>query len=168
MTRNSSNLTNDILRAMDIMGELGVGLRQGKQGFIRCLRNYDRRQIRQGMYNMERRGLARSRNKSKNRVYELTDLGRAKLLKENFRKLSKQKRSDNLSTVIIFDIPETMHRSRDFLRRLLLQNDFICLQESVFIGPYRVPVDEMMEILKELKIEHNVTLMEARIITNAK
>lgn len=164
MPKNHSQLTAKVLRILEELGEIAPGLLEGKYGLVKRLRNYDRRQIRQCMYNLEKKEWVKSRSRGKNRVYELTDLGRAKVIKQQYHKLPKRKRSDGLSTVIIFDIPEAKHRARDFLRRMLMQNNFIKLQESAFIGPYKIEEVKMEELLRELDIKNHVTFMEGSLL----
>jgi CRISPR/Cas system-associated protein endoribonuclease Cas2 len=74
----------------------------------------------------------------------------------------KIQRSDNLSTIITFDIPEDKHRARDNFRRYLIKNGYTQIQKSVFISPFKI-FDEMTEFMKELGIENNVTSISGRI-----
>jgi len=74
----------------------------------------------------------------------------------------KTRRTDGLSTIIIFDIPETKHVARNTLRRFILRNGYIPLQKSAFISQL-VPSQELMEMIVELDLGNNVTFLSGKI-----
>jgi len=74
----------------------------------------------------------------------------------------KISRSDGLSTIVMFDIPEEKHKARDNFRRFLLKNGYTQVQKSVFISPFKI-FDEMMVFIRELGIVDNVTFISGMI-----
>lgn len=124
------------------------------------LPRYPVQKIQFGMSRLKQQGLARE-SKKRRFVLELTLEGRRKLL---IRQISSKRKPtrDGRSTIIIFDIPEEKRRHRAFLRRLLLKNGFMNLQKSVLISRFELP-DEFFELLKELGLYQNVTMIKGQI-----
>lgn len=106
----------------------------------------------------EKRGLIKKVRKQYGATYVLTE--RAKQLRIKPRQ--KMNRTDGLSTIIMFDIPEEKHKARDNFRRYLIKNGYVQIQESVFISPCRI-FDELKEFIKELGIKTNVTVVSGKI-----
>ncbi len=92
-------------------------------------------------------------------VIEISEKGKAKLLKYDFDNLTLKKKRDGKSRVVIFDIPNTKKASRDIFRRKIEGLGFIKLQESVFVSAY--PCREEIEfIVNFLFIEKYVSLFQ--------
>ena len=99
----------------------------------------------------------------KKSVWTNTDRGKQKLLKlkeqkENLipRKNYKSDEGKELN-IVIFDVPETQRRKRDWLRRILVQLGFSKLQQSVWMGKNKLPKEflqdlETFQILKYVEI----------------
>lgn len=109
---------------------------------------------------LEGRGLIEKKKKKNRIVYVPTDKGMKYRIPGRIP--VPQRRKDGLSTVVIFDVPETMKRQREAFRRYLIRNKFTLLQKSVFISPNKID-REIKEIIDELKISQFVTLLSARI-----
>lgn len=122
-----------------------------------------RRQLNRSLRDLEKQRLVRKKRSRGKIIYEVTDLGRARILKWNYKRKKKKERRDGSSTIVIFDIPETKKKSRDFLRRFLKENDFTQLQKSVFIGRFYL-LDEFYTLLKEVRIEDHVSVLEGRVL----
>lgn len=56
--------------------------------------------------------------------------------------------------LLIYDVPETMKKERDWFRRQLVNFGFVMVQRSVWVGPSPLPKD-FLEYLKKIKIENN-------------
>jgi len=54
--------------------------------------------------------------------------------------------------IVMYDIPDSMKKERDWFRRQLIKFDFEMIQRSVWVGPAPLP-REFLEYLKFLKIE---------------
>ncbi len=126
----------------------------------------DKKSYQQKVYStirrLENQGIINSHKTSKGSVYRINQSGRLKILaKKVFA--NKNKSTDGLSTVVIFDIPEEKKAARGYLRRLLLQNGFINLQRSVMISPNDLDRD-FFELLEDLKIRPHVTVLKSKII----
>jgi hypothetical protein len=108
--------------------------------------------------NFEKNGLIKKVRKSYGVAYELTS--RAKEIRRLPRK--KIERHDGLSSVVMFDVPEQKHKSRDCLRRYLLKQGFVQIQKSVFISPFQVS-KEFLEFIQEIDLAANVTILSAKV-----
>ncbi|MEO8065851.1 MAG: CRISPR-associated endonuclease Cas2 [Candidatus Doudnabacteria bacterium] len=106
----------------------------------------------------EKAGLIKKDRKKYGANYVLTD--EAKRLRA--RPLQKARRSDELSSIIIFDIPEEKHKARDNFRRYLIKNGYTQLQKSVFISPFEI-FDELKEFIDELGIKEHITFLSGRV-----
>ena len=125
------------------------------------------KQINRSLSELEKQRLIRKRQYRQKLIYEVTDLGKAKSLKWHYKRHNKKVRNDGLSTIVIFDIPESKKKSRDFLRRFLVQNEFHQLQESIYIsGCYLLK--EFNKLLNELKVTEHVTVLEGRVLYSNK
>ena len=83
--------------------------------------------------------------------FYLSNKGRVEIIKNIIHKKKKIKKWDSIWRIIIFDVPESKRRDRDFLRRELKWMGFKELQHSVWITPY----DIESELLCLLKLWHN-------------
>lgn len=106
----------------------------------------------------ERYGLLKKIKKPHGSDYVLTD--RAKWLRQKPPK--KTRRTDKLSTLIIFDIPEKKHKARDNFRRYLIKNGYTQIQKSAFLSPFKIS-NELKEFIRELGIASNVTILASKI-----
>jgi len=85
---------------------------------------------------------------------------KAKFLRR--KAITKIPRNDGNSTLVLFDIPEQKHNARDTLRRSLIRNGYIQMQKSSFLSPFQISED-LKDLIKELKLEKNVTIFSARV-----
>ena len=110
-----------------------------------------------GFKNLERRGLIRIEGKK----YKFTKNGRELLQKSKIKYFwLKNKTWDRKWRIILFDIPEKMHKERNWLRRKLNNFGFYMLQKSVFIFPYSCE-EEINELCKNAEIENYVDVLIA-------
>lgn len=72
------------------------------------------------------------------------------------------RRTDGLSTIIIFDVPEEKSRQRTTFRRYLLRNGYINLQKSVMISAAKLDSD-IIDLSRELRINECITILSAKI-----
>lgn len=107
----------------------------------------------------EQKGLLKKKpgSKEKSRLV-LTEMGRACLKRNPL----KQRRTDGLSTLVIFDIPESKHRERNIFRRYLIRQGYTLIQKSVLISPFKIS-PELKELAQELKITNYITTLSAKI-----
>ena len=117
----------------------------------------DRKKLYSGFKNLERRGLIRIENKK----YKFTKNGREWLQKSKIKYFNlKNKKWDRKWRIIIFDIPESMHKERNWLRRKLNNLGFYMLQKSVFVFPYSCE-EELSELCQNAEIENYVNILIA-------
>src|SRR3989344_4076427 len=94
---------------------------------------FDPRQIYNGYKNLEKRGLIKNHGNN----FKFTSAGVKWYKNSHFKYFrNKSKKWDGKWRIIIFDIPQELHRERNILRRRLRSMGFYMLQKSVFIFPY--------------------------------
>lgn len=161
------NLTRELLAFLAYTADKLPNAFETSRDYLKRLRGYPARQItlaqiNKALWELKQRRLIRKKQNRDKLIYEITDLGRAKHLKWVYRTKPKKVRKDGLATIVIFDIPESKKKSRDYLRRFLQDNNFTPLQESVFIGRFWL-LEEFKELLDELRIAEHVTFLEGRV-----
>lgn len=100
------------------------------------------------LYNLQRRGYIVKRKKNNNSFFHLTPKGKLRILKYLQLERLKIKKWDGRWRVIIFDLPESIKKWREYLRNELKGLGFYPLQESVYVTPYPV-TGELDILLKE-------------------
>jgi CRISPR/Cas system-associated endoribonuclease Cas2 len=133
-----------------------------KRAWGSLTQHYSSKQIRNSLFDLQKRGLVIKDKKVDRVIYRLTVTGEQKLLMSKIT-AGRTRLNNGLSTIIIFDIPEQFHSHRTFLRRLLLKNGFTHLQKSVFIGPFELP-NEFWVLMDQLKIKQYVSLIQGRVV----
>ena len=103
-------------------------------------------------------GLLKKRKISNRHIFRLTTKG--KLLRQ--KAPTKILRDDGLSTLVIFDIPESKHRARDIFRRFLIKNGYVQIQKSCYVSPIKISLD-LKELIAELGLHSNVTMFSGKI-----
>lgn len=86
----------------------------------------------------------------KNNEFYLSPSGRIKIIKSIIKEKKENKKWDKKWRAVIFDIPESSRKERNFLRRELKWMGFRELQHSVWITPH----DIEKELLSLLKLWH--------------
>ena len=95
----------------------------------------DRKQYYNVVAAARKKGLVKQISKNGKNFLELTAKGELQRLFVNMAVL-KQNKWDGKWRILIFDIPEDAREKRNHLRGLLKKNNFVKLQQSVFINPY--------------------------------
>ncbi|MFA6520195.1 MAG: CRISPR-associated endonuclease Cas2 [Candidatus Paceibacterota bacterium] len=67
---------------------------------------------------------------------------------------SSFKKTDPKNLIIMYDIPHSQKKERDWFRRQLIKFDYVMIQKSVWVGPSPLPKD-FLDYLKEIKIGDN-------------
>jgi phenylacetic acid degradation operon negative regulatory protein len=109
--------------------------------------------ISRGFFNLEKYGFLRSKEENGKKKLYLTSKGRIEIIR-NILKNKKQKESkwDGKWRGIIFDVPETSRRDRDFLRKELSWIGFKEVQKSVWIYPFEAE-KELRALLQLWKMD---------------
>lgn len=115
----------------------------------RLLLGFDRvkpERIRHELWRLQARGLVAKAGRRKHSSYALTPAGHTALRRIAMRIARPDSRDGNWH-VVIFDVPERLHKARDALRYELGQLGFRKLQESVWVSQYPVSKEfyEFME-----------------------
>lgn len=87
---------------------------------------------------LERQKLISWKEVDGQRIIQLTERGKKKVLQYNIDnlKLNKQEKWDGSWRVIVFDVPEKKRVARDLLRKKLKEMKFYKWQKSVFLTPW--------------------------------
>lgn len=105
----------------------------------------------------KRFGVVRQKKTAEGYVFYVT--AKAKTLRR--QPPTKILRTDGLSSLIIFDIPQSKNRTRDILRRELVKQGFTGIRESCFISPFKIS-ENIIELVKELELQNNVTIFSGK------
>lgn len=114
---------------------------------------------------LRRKGLINNFTKNKEKYLELTPKGvkKARNLLLNELEIKRSKIWDKKWRVVIFDVPEKMHRNRDLLRENLISLKFIQIQKSVYVYPFECTME--ISCLADLFfVSKYVTIMISEII----
>lgn len=100
------------------------------------------------------------------RVVKLTTKGRTKFLRFKLEELSLKSTSwDNKWRVLIYDISRLKKSARDNFRRILKNMNFLALQESVYLTPYKCD-EEIIYLREYFDLDKEVILMEVVNLEN--
>lgn len=107
------------------------------------------------LYQLKKQGFIKKEDRKRGGLWIITLAGKKQLEKlkqtEKLPKLFYKKEIDDGLNIVIFDIPEKYKTKRNWLRRCLLELEFIMLQKSVWTGKNKLP-EEFLKDLEELKI----------------
>lgn len=128
-------------------------------------RDVDRDNFSDRVQYLRRQGLIKNFTENKEKYLELTPRGikKARNLLLDDLEIKRPKTWDKKWRVIIFDVPEKMHRNRDLLRENLISLKFIQIQKSVYVYPFECT--EEITLLSDLFfVKKFVTIMISEII----
>ena len=110
------------------------------------------------VYRLEKQGYLKKVEKQGRKKYIATLKGKAKILAY----LKKDKKWDGKWRIVIFDIPETKRKMRNYFRNSLYDLGFRKLQESVWISPYNIAdtVEELIELCNAKPYIHYLLVEE--------
>lgn len=132
-------------------------------------RPLDRQKFLERFAYLRRQGYIQTFTTRKEKYIELTPKGieRAQnLFLQNIKIIHKGK-WDQKWRVVIFDIPEKLHHSRDIFRDEIKRLSFIQVQKSVYVFPFEC-TQEISKISQILNITKYVTIMISEIIQGEK
>ena len=144
-----------VMRALAGTGVISVSLLAPKM--TRLLKELDRpaknrmqlyQRIDQAVLRLSQKGLVAVTGERGSRRVTLTERGKDLARKMEFEtyKIPEKAFWDGKWRVLIFDLPEQRRRTRDQLRRILMNAGFIRLQDSVWVFPY--PCDDFVVLVR--------------------
>ena len=139
------------------------------QKYLAKLDNAKRqREYKRFLCEMKRNGLIAYGTRDYEHGITLTEKGRARAKKANYRRLTirTQNKWDGKWRMVFFDIPETKKHTRDQLSFKLRTMGFRQLQRSVWVHPYPCH-DEVAAITEHLSTSDYVTYIETNYIDAA-
>lgn len=110
------------------------------------------------IYRLKTEGCLEEVEKNGEKKYQTTLKGKVKIL----RFFKKDKTWDKKWRIVIFDIPETKKKMRNFFRKKLYELGFRILQESVWISPHNVAdkIEYLIEICNAKTYVHYLLVEE--------
>ena len=116
--------------------------------------------LRRARHHLKSRGLVEEVSIKGKKFLKLTAKGELELLLKKAG-ITKTKVWDGKWRMVVFDIPESAKIQRNFFRQLLKQNNFVRLQNSVFVSPYPLNREAiaylkqsgLMEFIRLAKVE---------------
>ena len=113
-----------------------------------------------GFKNLERRGIIKNKDKDR---FVFTKKGRSWLDKSLARyfKVKTGGKWDQKWRLVIFDIPEKMHKERVKFRKKIKSLGFEMIQKSVFIFPYSCE-EEIADVAGKLRVSDYVDVIIAQ------
>lgn len=132
-------------------------------------READKRDFNNKIYYLKKQGYIRSFVERKKKYVELTAKGRKKIQKLSLNeiKIKRPKKWDGKWRVVIFDIPKKFKNEREVFRQKIKNLDFVCVQKSVYIHPFKC-TSEIEIISRRLGIKRHVLIMISDIIQSEK
>lgn len=127
--------------------------RQGKRGSY-TLKEADkklRRRFSDFFYRLKKDNLIAEIEGNKKHIFKLTEKGKKFLQKFRYRPLTfygDKIEKDDLLKIIIFDIPESEKRKREWLRTVLKNLGFYMLQKSVWAGKIKLPKEFINDLAR--------------------
>ena len=97
---------------------------------------------------------------NKNASWHLTPNGKQHL-QDRASKKNGARKSDGITRLVIFDIPEQERKKRDTVRAELIGCGFRSLQKSVWIGEYPITQD-FITLIDDLKLGGKVHIFSIR------
>jgi DNA-binding PadR family transcriptional regulator len=122
----------------------------------------EKRKFSKLLYKLKKDGLIQVVNKNGRGLFQITKIGKEKLIKLKQSKIgiySYVKEKSNNTIIVVFDIPEKDKKKRDWLRSVLISLDFEMIQKSVWLGKTKIPEDFLSD-LKEFNIIKFVEVFE--------
>jgi len=125
---------------------------------LRCGNKDKRKALTGKLYRLKKEDFVERSSKG----VRLTEKGLGKINLQRVKKIKiKEKRTDGLWRVIIFDVPEHKKLSRNILREKLREFNCRLVQKSVFVTPY-VCEQEVRVVVELLGIKDNVSIILAK------
>lgn len=87
-------------------------------------------------------------------VPDFSKQGKRKAAKRSYLRsfASKFKKNDPKNLILMYDIPHARKKDRDWLRRQLINFEYVMVQKSVWAGPSPLPV-EFLAYLKNMGLQ---------------
>lgn len=117
---------------------------------------FSRRSFSALLNRFKRDGLVVKKGSGKGSIWSLSSPQRKRL--QIHRNQIQPAPSDDIPRLVMYDIPETERKKRDWLRYELVACDYKQLQKSVWLG-YRPLPHEFMDSLKDLKLMDKVHIV---------
>lgn len=128
-----------------------------------------RDQVKQTIKRLERRGLVVTETIGEELLVRLTQAGKKWFKRYELKRMKIERLSqwDKLWRVVVFDIPENQHQTRDIVRAWLKRLGFARLQQSVWVIPW--PCREQFDAISaEFGLGNQAILLETKTIAKVR
>jgi len=110
------------------------------------------------VYRLKERGYLKTLRVKEGASVIITPKGLEKVFKIKMKLVEKKKRKDKKWQMVLFDIPETKRKQRNWFRKGLQYLGYQKLQRSIWVCPYDV-LKETKDLIKRYKLELYVELL---------
>lgn len=173
MQREQKRKISLVWATLMIMGELGVvtlnAFFPAQYSFSRLWRpllgldrakKLKRKTISTTLWRLKQQGLVTCVGLNKKASWRLTPTGR-QYVEDQTSEIKRERKSDGITRLVVFDIPEQERKKRDIIRSELIGCGFRSLQKSVWIGEYPLTKDFIV-LIDKLDLEGKVHIFSIR------
>ena len=125
--------------------------------FEKYRKDKNKLKFRKLIYHLKSRNYIKVASLQGKKAIVLTKKGLSKALKASFIVQGKEKRKDGRWIMLMFDVPEKWHKSRDLLRSVLHNLGYKLFQKSVWVTPYDVS-EKTEELLQTYNLDEFVKI----------
>lgn len=137
---------------------------RGGREYVTAIKNVkERKYLKDELRRLKRNNFIEERKSGDRLVLALTDKGRQAALRH--RILATNKINKDKFCVVVFDIPESERKTRDFFRNFLKEAEFIRLQKSVWVSDKDIAA-HIIDLVRSASAEKWVSVIEAVKISN--
>jgi len=148
--RHNNSFVSEVLAALGDAANMLPRPFESPYRWVRRASGIPYRRYYNTVHHMQRRGLLRINRQKGKKFIHLTHKGHLEALFSRAA-LVKSSHWDGKWRMVLFDIPEAAHSTRDQIRKFLKRIGFIKLQASVFISPYALN-REAVEYLRKSQL----------------
>ena len=130
--------------------------------------HFNKRRLKAELKRLQKTGVIEEIPDNGEVVFKLSDKGKQKVFKYQLEEISlKKNKWDKKWRLLIYDIPKNKKKEADAFRRLIKKLNFLKIQKSVYLTPYKCSNE--IDFLKTLyHIEDHVTIISISDIDGEK
>lgn len=108
------------------------------------------------LHRLKKEGLVSKTGKGVNSKWSLTQIGKNKL--KHYQNLIEPLKPDGIPRLVMYDIPESDRRKRDWIRNELVASGYEQLQKSVWLG-YVPLTEDFVRSVKDLGLKDKIHIV---------
>jgi DNA-binding transcriptional regulator PaaX len=161
------DILNSASDFMEFLGDMTVyqrALLEGGRGYVAAIKNKERRKrIHDELARLKKEKFIEKRKIGGKLIFCLTNKGRAAALRHKMTR--KKKILTDGYCLVIFDVPESERRVRNFFRTFLKESGFKQLQQSVWFTKDDISED-VIQLVRDADAEKWIRVIVAKSISN--